>query len=441
MYCAVQAKRWTRIALTSALLCAQAAAEPDHHHHDDHAAPDAAVDAACAVALAPEPAAAAEVARLNTLKHRISHAPRRSEASASSLWLETLAWEMLGRAQSSLRIADLSLLANATRCLESRQPGSPAAAFFNAYVLYSQHQFDEAEQLLGMVVEVRGLPLDWTLLGDARLEQGRVDDAARAYERLLDMKPGPAAYVRLALIREQRGDLDGARAALALAANAVRGVHDTQSAWIGTHHARLSYLLGDLDTAEAELETILARRPDYVPAWYQAGKVALAAGWHEAAEVRLREAVAREPSPEHQWALIEALSANGKTAEADDLANTLTSTGAYFDALTTALFLSTNGIELDTAEALLTHELGDRRDVRTLDGMAWTLYQLGDLQRSWAFAQQALAHGSVTSRVRAHAAVIARAVGEDAAAVEHARVARRSEHTLYPSERALAGSH
>ena len=56
----------------------------------------------------------------------------------------------------------------------------------------------------------REVALDYGLLGDALMEQGRLTEAAAAYQRMVDLKPFYQSYTRAAHARWMRGDLDGA---------------------------------------------------------------------------------------------------------------------------------------------------------------------------------------------------------------------------------------
>jgi hypothetical protein len=59
------------------------------------------------------------------------------------------------------------------------------------------------------LVSQRGLAFDYGLLGDILVDVGRVDEAARAYQTMLDLKPDPQGYTRGRRIRWLKGDLTG----------------------------------------------------------------------------------------------------------------------------------------------------------------------------------------------------------------------------------------
>lgn len=415
-----------------------AGAEPRHSHHHPH--PHQAhvrqpIDASCLVALAPERPLTSQARRSNALKAAIGHEP-----PLSIDLLERLGWSLMQRAQLSRSTADLSLLWSATQCLRSQPEQTVAADFFEAFVLYTEHAFAAAESRLESVAEARGLASDWALLGDARLEQGDLAGAENAYRQLLDQRPGPDGYLRLALLRQQRGDVAGALEAMGLAAKAVGAPTESGSAWIHAELARLLFVDGRLELAARVADGVLRRLPDHVPSLLVAGEIALADGNLPAAEAHLASAVRVEPAPRQQWPLYETLLAMGRNADAERLADRIAAAGPHFDARTSGLFLAATGRRLDLAEALLAHELGDRRDPATLDGLAFALFQQGRTARAWTLIQEAVAHGTVDARIHAHAAEIAEAVGEDALASRYAAVRDAHDHMLYPTERAAVGS-
>ena len=67
------------------------------------------------------------------------------------------------------------------------------------------------------LTSARGSALDYGLLGDALMEQGRLDEAGRAYQEMIDRKPFYQSYTRAAHLRWLRGDLSGAAQTMELA--------------------------------------------------------------------------------------------------------------------------------------------------------------------------------------------------------------------------------
>ncbi|MCZ6887273.1 MAG: tetratricopeptide repeat protein [Gammaproteobacteria bacterium] len=402
------------------VLASAAQAAPGHHKH---------ADPACAVALAPHPGNSKWVRKVNVLQGQALRLSNDADV------LEQLAWVYLERARVRQQPSDLALLQTAADCLHASQP--TAARFFSAYVLYSQHQFHAAEELVREVAGERGLPADFALLGDALLEQGRLDEAAEVYQRLMNLKPGPGAYLRAAWIRQQRGQLDGAVEFARLAARAVGAPTTPAAAWFHMQFANILFERGDLDSSSQVLAGVLRMDTDNPDARLLHGKLALARTDVPSAVESLVRAVDAAPMPIMQWALIEAYRLAGNFDAAAVEERNLLAYGNRLDPRTTALYLAHTGQDLRRARRMLEHEIQDRRDVATVDGLAWVLHQAGEHRQAWALIEQALEWGTLNPRVHLHAALIARAMGDEAAFRLHADVSRSFAQSLFPSERRM----
>ena len=121
--------------------------------------------------------------------------------------LERLGYLYVARARVSNNPGDYTLAEKAAACLEARYPDEAAALLLRGHVLHQLHRFSEAEQLARALVARRTVVLDYGLLGDALMEQGRLTEAATAYQKMLDLKPFYQSYTRAAHVRWLRGDL------------------------------------------------------------------------------------------------------------------------------------------------------------------------------------------------------------------------------------------
>ncbi|MEM9532897.1 MAG: hypothetical protein AAGA23_18395, partial [Pseudomonadota bacterium] len=91
------------------------------------------------------------------------------------------------------------------------------AVLLKGYALQQLHRFDEAYRVVEPLLASAPLASVHQLLGDIRLEQGRLEQAADHYQQQLNLKPSPAAYTRGAQVRFLAGDVPGALELLALA--------------------------------------------------------------------------------------------------------------------------------------------------------------------------------------------------------------------------------
>ena len=144
----------------------------------------------------------------------------------------------------------------------------------------------------------------FAIVGDALLELGRPEDAFRAFERMVTLKPGVASYARIAYARELLGDFDGATRAMQLAVDAAAGQPEP-TAWTNVQLAKLALSRGRIDRAEQHLRTAMAFLPGYVYGTEQLALVAAARGELRTAIRLARQAATAVPLPQFVTLLAE----------------------------------------------------------------------------------------------------------------------------------------
>jgi tetratricopeptide (TPR) repeat protein len=311
---------------------------------------------------------------------------------------------------------------------------SSEAAFLRGHVLHNLHRFKEAEELAALLVSRRGAPADFGLLGDALMEQGKLDGAVAAYQRMADLKPDLHAFVRAAHVRWLKGDLPGALELAEAAAHSISPRDTDTAAWVLTRLASYRFQSGPLDTAREACDQALAFRLDYPPAMLLRGRMLLAKGKTAGALPLLRRAAELVPLPEYEWTLAEALEANGEEAEAQRVEQDLRRTGAAADPRTLALFLATRGEDSPLAVRLAQEELKNRHDVFTYDALAWAQASAGRLDEARANLARALGEGTQDARLFFHAAVLT-SRANDPDAINWLTRALALKILLLPSER------
>ena len=338
-----------------------------------------------------------------------------------------------GRASSN-DPGDYAVAEQAAACLESMQPNEPAALLLRGHVLHQMHRFSEAEAIARRLVALREFVLDFGLLGDALMEQGRVTEAAEAYQKMIDLKPFYQSYTRAAHLRWLRGDLDGAIDMMRAAVKAASPRDPESIAWAYSRLAVYELQRGRLADAGHMADASLRTMPDYAAALLARGRIQLAQKKPVDAVETLTRAARLNPLPEYQWALADALRVLGRTDEAAALESQLVREGVIADPRTLALYLSTRRQGGRMAVDLARRELEKRADIFTLDALAWALASSGQLQEASTLMARALAEGTEDGRLFVHAAVIAAADGRPADAARWAEKARRLGFTLLPSE-------
>jgi tetratricopeptide (TPR) repeat protein len=384
-----------------------------------------AVDRSCQVVLA---APAAGDHDISTLQDDLRE--RRAAARAA----EHLGYRFVARARISNDPGDYALAEQAAACLQSMQPDDPAALLLRGHVLHQMHRFREAEAIARRLVTLREFPLDFGLLGDALMEQGRLTEAAEAYQKMIDLKPFYQSYTRAAHLRWLRGDLGGAIDMMRAAVKAASPRDPESIAWAYSRLAVYELQRGRLAEAGRMADASLRSVPDYAAALLARGRIQLAQKKPAEAIETLTRAARLNPLPEHQWALADALRVLNRTDEAAALESQLVREGVLADPRTLALYLSTRQQDGGRAVALARRELEKRSDIFTLDALAWALASSGQLQEASTFMARALAEGTEDGRLFVHAAAIAAADGRRADAARWREKARRLSFTLLPSE-------
>jgi tetratricopeptide (TPR) repeat protein len=378
----------------------------------------------CFVAIAANPGNDTTIAALQR-DLREERAPARAA--------ERLGYRFVAQARLSNDPGFYKVAEQAAACLDSLVPNDPAALLLRGHVLHQMHRFAEAEQIARQLVTVREFVLDFGLLGDVLMEQGRVTEAAGAYQKMIDLKPFYQSYTRAAHVRWLRGDLDGAIEMMRAAVTAASPRDRESVAWAYSRLAMYELQRGRLEEAARMTEASVQYVPDYAAALLARGRIQLAQRKFADAAATLEKAARLNPLPEYRWALADALRSLKRIDEAVAVEKQLVEEGAD-DPRTLALYLSTRRQNGSKAMDLARRELENRSDIFTLDTLAWALASAGQIDEASALMARALAEGTEDARLFLHAAVIAAADGRLADAARWQRKARALRFTLLPSE-------
>ena len=351
------------------------------------------------------------------------------------LGLEQIGWAFVAKARESFDPGFYKVAEQCARSIEKRNSQSQEAMLSRAHVLQNLHRFKESETLARRLVQERGLSFDYGLLGDALMEQGKLNDAVEAYQRMMNLKPDLHAYARAAHMRWLKGDLAGAIEAMQLAVSAASPLDPESAAWVNTHLASYKFQAGRFAEAEQQCAAALSFQSNYAPALLLQGKMQLARNrFREAVDV-LQSAAKLNPLPEYQWTFAEALRAAGRDNDASEIEARLRQLGATSDPRTLALFLATRHESPETALRFAQAELDSRSDVFTHDALAWSLAAAGNFNQAHREMQRALAEGTEDGRLFFHAAMVASQTDHAADTQRWFRKASGLSHLLLPSER------
>ena len=299
------------------------------------------------------------------------------------------------------------------RALLSLVPDHYEAQRMLGTVLLSQHRFRDAirEAQRARKMDDRDA-WNYGVLGDAHLELGEYDDAFASFDRMSQLRPGPRAYARVAYALELKGDLQGALESMKMAADGT-SAHDAEGqAW---HYAQLGNLLlqlGRPGDAKREFERAAFTFPDHPYAMTGLAKVKLAEGDASAALAMYSRLLAKHATPELAAIVGDLHAQLGDRTRAEEMyamAEKLERDGwATEEPQPQALarFLAERDRKIPEAVKLAEEAAAKRRDIFTMDALAWSYFKAGRLDEARKAADAATRTGTRDKTILAHAAAI-----------------------------------
>src|SRR5580765_1720552 len=248
---------------------------------------------ACQAALAPGGHAQPIDRTIADLQERARQSPWKRDA------LEQLGNQFVARARAANDPGDYTLAERVATCLEEQQPGNPAALLLRGHALHQLHRFHEAEAIARTLVTKREFVLDYALLGDALMEQGRLAEAATAYQKMIDLKPFYQSYTRAAHLRWLTGDVNGAIELTHKAIEAASPRNPEAIAWAYTRLGAYELQRGDPGQAMRAVDAALSFQPDYAAALLMRGRALLTVNRPSEAVRALEKAASLNPLPEY----------------------------------------------------------------------------------------------------------------------------------------------
>jgi tetratricopeptide (TPR) repeat protein len=375
---------------------------------------------------APAPGAGASaVGNAGDLGERV----RRLEAAAAAAPQDLATLQQLGAAyvQRAAEVGDPAFYALAEQTLDRAdavQAGHPATLLARGSLALALHEFTDARAIGAELREA--LPRSVGPLGvavDAEVELGDYDRAAELVQEMLDLDPGTAALSRASYLRELTGDLDGAVTAMRQAANAAgvgtfdRGV---VTALVGDLHWRR----GDLDAARSAYEEARTAAPGLPTADVGLARVEAAEGDVAAAIARLERLVDRVPIPDALILLVELHTTAGDAEAAAQAAETVRAIAALQQDVGQVVDLELALFEADHGDPEAALALAERAhaarpaNVFAAHALAWAHARAGDPDAAVPHIEDALRLGTADPLIRAHAAAIFAAAGDDVRAAE-----------------------
>jgi len=327
--------------------------------------------------------------------------------------------------QKGRQTGDITYFNLATKSLQEAlrlQPNLEAAHRHLAFVLYSLHDFAGATS-----EATRAIQLDsrdsyaYGVLGDARLETGRYEEAAATYARMIAIKDDLYSYSRRSGLETITGNNDAAIADLrrAVAAGIQSSEPPEAVAWAQVMLAQDYFMMGRLDDAYTAGTASLNTYPAYHRALALLGQVRAAQGRFDDAADFYRRAIAVIPLPEYAAALGDVYVKLGRQKDADEQRR-LVEFIAHLNTLNRVLYnrvlvdyYADHDLEHRQALDLAAGEFKIRQDIYGHDALAWALYRDGKLDAALAHIVSALRFKTTDARLYFHAGMIYAALGRN----------------------------
>jgi tetratricopeptide (TPR) repeat protein len=299
---------------------------------------------------------------------------------------------------------------------------NPAGLAGKAQVALAGHRFIETRDLARQLTTLMpGKTLPLQLLGDASLEIGDLDDAAKAYDDLTELAGTTigteARAARLAWIR---GKLDDARKHLEDALSMAREENDPETlVWALVQRGEYAFRRGLLDEAEVHYAEALKLASEYWAALEHMAELRGAQGRDEEAVALFTKVAEATSRPELWQALGDFHLFRRRTDEANAAhERALVGYRASIDRGETlyvhhlAGFYSDSQENAEEAVKWARRDLESRKSGYAWDTLAWALSKSGDSAGALDAARKAIATGIADPHVLQHAGLILLGAGE-----------------------------
>jgi len=330
---------------------------------------------------------------------------------------------------------------------EVRNPGGLAAL---AQAEFAAHDFANARDHAIRLTELEpGKSYPQGMLGDALLELGEYDKAKAAFGQIAKLDGAVSHYseTRMARLAQLRGDNGEAQKhfanALVFALNQTAPPRETV-AWLRWQLGETTFSVGDYETAEKHYLDALVTFPDYYRAIASLGRVRAARGDSPGAIEHYEKVVRILPDPTYVAALGDLYNLAGREGDAkkqyelvEQIGRLSELNGALYNRQL-ALFYADHDMKTEEAYQLAAKEYEARRDIYGADAVAWTALKAGKITEAQTAIKDALRLGTQDAKLFYHAAMIARADGDETTASDFTKRALELNPQFDPRQSAIA---
>ena len=292
------------------------------------------------------------------------------------------------------------------------------------WLLLGRHEFAAArDAATALNKRVPDDVLVYGFLTDANAELGNYDEAEKAAQWMLDLRPGNLPGItRAAYLRELFGDVDGALELMGMAYQSTPPTEVEDRAWILTQMGHLQLASGKTAAAESLLQEALAKFPGYHYALGNLAKVRISQDRYSEAVALLQQRYQAAPHAENLYDLAEALELFGHSDEAKEVFEEFEtkslqeSVRADNSNRELIFYYADHAHQPAKALDVARQEFARRHDAYTLDAYAWALHLNGQNAEARKQIEAALSVGIRDAKMLRHAGEIALQLGDRGAA-------------------------
>jgi tetratricopeptide (TPR) repeat protein len=297
------------------------------------------------------------------------------------------------------------------------------------WLLLGKHEFPAAlEKAKDLNKKMPDDIMLYGFLTDANVELGNYNDAEKAAQWMLDLRPGNLpGMTRAAYLRELFGDIDGALELMNMAYQSTPPNEAEDRAWILNQIGHLQLMSGKLSDADATLTQALVLFPGYHYALQNLAKVRVEQKRYADAVNLLQQRYDAAKHAENLYDLAEALELAGRTDDAQkafaefeikSLAESVRKDNSDRELI---FYYADHAHQPAKALEIAKQEFAWRHDAFTLDAFAWALHVNGNNAEARKQIETALAVGIHDAKMLRHAGEIALAAGDDTTAERYLR--------------------
>ncbi|MEW6145583.1 MAG: tetratricopeptide repeat protein [Thermodesulfobacteriota bacterium] len=300
-------------------------------------------------------------------------------------------------------------------------PDGYAAYIYLGQVSSYTHDFRKTIEYAKKAIELKPeKSVSYGVLGDAYMELGMYEEAAKAYETASIISPGFYSWSRIAQMKDLTGDTEVAIEIMKDAIDlALRdNLPGENRAWANVMLGSFYHKTGDLEKAEKSYQEALRSFKDHYLALEHLAEVQAARGSYREAARLYERALQINPKPHFYIELGKIYEKLGRPEkseklyrEAEERYKDYAESGIRGHSRELVLFYTDRNINLDKALELARRDSEGTADIYACDTLAWAYYKAGDLDKAMEAMNKALRLGTRDALLYYHAGMIHYKIG------------------------------